>query len=360
LKKNNLKSVIIDIRSNPGGLLEAAVNVCENFIEKGKLIVSTQGRTEGSLQKYFSEKSPILEDIPLVLLVNGLSASASEIVAGAIQDLDRGVILGTNTFGKGLVQTVIPITGDVALKITTAKYLVPSGRSIQDPKRFIKDPKKILPPPEDGEQLDHPKMIDEERKDDSSEVEEKDKPHKKVYYTANGREVYGGGGITPDLIVENEKLNRFEMELLRKTMPFHFAVIYAAKHPELQRGFEVTDEMLQEFENFLKEKDFQYLSEAEAALGNLEEITEQDEYFASISPTIDELRSLITEQKTKELERSKEFIKRQLKQEISAKLWGRRAEVEASFDNDVVIKKAVEILSNLDQYYSILNPNSKK
>ncbi|MFQ6115935.1 MAG: S41 family peptidase, partial [bacterium] len=354
LKKDGLKSLIVDLRSNPGGLLEAAVNACENFVEKGKLIVSTQGRSEGSLQKYYAEKSPILGELPLVLLVNGLSASASEIVAGAVQDLDRGVIIGTNTFGKGLVQTVVPITGDVALKITTAKYLVPSGRSIQDPKRFLKEPKEILLLSKDMEKIGHPEMIDEERLDDSSEKEVKEQPQKQVYHTAHGRVVYGGGGITPDIIVEGEKLNRFEMELLRKTMPFHFAVIYAAKHPELRRGFEVTEEMLQEFENFLKEKDFEYISDAEAALQNLEEITEKKGYFASISPKIDELRSVIMQNKIKEFENSKEFIKQELKKEISAKLWGRRAEVEASFDDDMVIKKAIDVLSNLDHYYSVL------
>ncbi|MFQ5865472.1 MAG: S41 family peptidase [bacterium] len=354
LKRNNLKSLIVDIRSNPGGLLEAAVNVSENFIEKGKLIVSTQGRAEGSLQQYYSEKSPILENVPLALLVNGLSASASEIVAGAVQDLDRGVIIGANTFGKGLVQTVVPISADVALKITTAKYLVPSGRSIQDPKRFLKDPQGILLFAKNGEKLDHPRIIDEARPDDSSEGAKKEEQQKRVYHTANGRVVYGGSGITPDIIVKNEKLNRFEMELLRKTMPFQFAVIYAAKHPELPRGFEVTDEMLREFEDFLEEKDFEYVTEAEIALQNLEEITEQNEYFASLSPTIDEVRSVILKHKTKEFERSKEFIKQELKKEISAKLWGRRAEVEASFDNDLVIKKALEVLSNLEQYYSVL------
>ncbi|MFQ5824258.1 MAG: S41 family peptidase [bacterium] len=360
LKKDNLKSLILDLRSNPGGLLEAAVNVCENFIPKGKLIVSTQGRSQGSLQEYFSEKTPILEDMPLVILVNRLSASASEIVAGALQDLDRGVIIGTNTFGKGLVQTVIPISGDIALKITTARYLVPSGRSIQDAKRFLKNPEDILLLSGDHEQFVHPEIINKERSDNSSAEVEKKKQQKKVFYTANGRKVYGGSGITPDIIVQNENLNRFEIELLRKTMPFQFAVIYAAKHPDLQRGFEVSEKMLNEFDNFLKDKGFEYTSEAEVALQNLEEIAEQSDYLASISPKIDELRSIIIGQKIKKIERSEEFIKQELKQEISAKLWGTRAEVEASFDDDVVIKRAVEVLSNLDEYYSLLKAEESK
>lgn len=355
LKKEDLKSLILDIRSNPGGLLDAAVSVSENFIEKGKLIVSTQGRTEGSIQKYYSEKSPILGDLPLVILVNHLSASASEIVAGAVQDLDRGVIIGTNTFGKGLVQTVVPLSGEAALKITTARYLIPSGRSIQDPKRFIKNPKEVLLNAGVEKQISHPVASDEEQTAKPSNEEKKE-----VFYTANGRKVYGGGGITPDIIVEGEKLNRFEMELLRKTMPFQFAVIYAARHPELKRGFQVSEEILNEFEKFLKEKEFNYASNGEIALQNMEEVAENDGYFASISPTLSELRSVILEQKTKEFEKSKKFIVDELEREISAKLWGTRAELEASFDDDVVIQRAVELLSHLEEYDDLLKIKSKE
>lgn len=354
LKNEGLKALILDLRSNPGGLLEAAVNVCENFTEKGKLIVSTEGRSPGSLQKYYSEKNPILEDMPLVVLVNGLSASASEIVAGAVQDLDRGVIVGTNTFGKGLVQTVIPISGEAALKITTAKYLIPSGRSIQDPNKFNRSSEDVM----------HNAKIDVE--DDENIQEEKpikksdEDTKKKGFHTANGRNVYASHGIAPDIVVEDQQLNRFQIELLRKTMPFQFAVIYAAQHPELQKGFVVTEQMLTEFDNFLKKKNFVYTSEGEEALQKIETLAKRDEYLASAEPSIEELQKLITAQKLKQFEKSKHFIKEELEQEISAKLWGTRAEIEASFDDDEVVQKALTILSDADKYHAILNETKSK
>lgn len=347
LKKEGLKTLILDLRSNPGGLLDAAVSVSENLIDKGKLIVSTEGRTRGSVQKFFSERSPILEELPLVVLVNEYSASASEIVAGAVQDLDRGVIVGTNTFGKGLVQTVVPISEDAALKITTAKYLVPSGRSIQNPKKSIRNTYRLLSSQSVFTEKDEEKIADV-------------KVQSKEYYTANGRKVYGSKGITPDVLVKQESLSRFEKELLRKTMPFQFAVRYAAKHPELQKGFEVSDDILTAFENFIKENEFAYTSESEAALQKIEETAQAKQYLASVSSSIEEIRSVLVSRKAQEFEKSKEFIKEELQQEISAKLWGTRAEVEAGFDQDKTVQKALEILSDLDRYYSYLAGPEKK
>jgi carboxyl-terminal processing protease len=346
LKKDGLKSLILDLRSNPGGLLEAAVDVGENFIEKGELIVSTQGRTPASVQKFYSEKSPILEDLPLVVMVNGFSASASEIVAGAVQDLDRGVIIGSNTFGKGLVQTVIPITSESALKITTAKYLVPSGRSIQDPQKFLKDAEDVL-------QLEGDEG-NTENKSPTTNSNEKPAEKQEVYYTAHGRKVYASHGVTPDILIEDQALSQYETELLRKTKLFQFAVIYATKHPELQRGFEVTDELLAEFQKFLAEQSFEYTTEDELALQKVEELAKENQYLASVSTPIEELRRVMVAEKIKEFDKSKDFIREQLQQEISAKLWGTAAEVEASFDNDPAIQKATELLSNIELYQAML------
>ncbi len=352
LKKEGLKALILDLRSNPGGLLDAAVSVSENFIDKGNLIVSTEGRTRGSAQKFYAEKSPVLEDFPLVVLVNGFSASASEIVAGAIQDLDRGIIVGTNTFGKGLVQTVVPISGEAALKITTAKYLVPSGRSIQDPKKSKKNSFGLLQP-------ENVFSVEEsEEKEDGGKPEEGFQ--NKEYFTANGRKVYASHGITPDVKVEEETLSRFEIELLRKTMPFQFAVRYATKHPELQKGFEVTDEMLIAFKNFLKESKFDYTSDAESALKELEKTTQNAEYLTSISSSVEEIRSMILHQKDKDFDVNIDFVKEELQQEISAKLWGTKAELEAGFDQDKTVQKALEILSDSKQYDSYLTGSKKK
>lgn len=353
LKKEGLTALILDLRSNPGGLLDAAVSVSENFVPKGELIVSTQGRSEGSVQKYYSEKSPILEDLPLVVLVNGYSASASEITAGAIQDLDRGVILGSRTFGKGLVQTVIPLSGDAALKITTARYLVPSGRSIQDPTRYIKDPGKILLSAE-------AEAHNQTEQADSSVTDAEKQASKKAFYTEHGRKVYGGDGIHPDVAVEDEQLSPYELALLRKTMPFQFAVIYAAQHPELQRDFPVSEEMLNEFRGFLKEKGFKYTSQGEEALKGIEEIAQKEGYLASASPSLDELKNIIEQHKITEFTRSHDFIREELEQEISAKLWGTKAKIESTFDDDPVILRAVELLHHTDQYKAILQGKPKK
>lgn len=343
LKKGGLRALILDLRSNPGGLLETAVRVSENFLGKGKLIVSTQGRFAGASKQYHAQKSPILADQPLAILVNGYSASASEIVAGAIQDHDRGLIIGTDTFGKGLVQTVVRITGDASLKITTAKYLLPSGRSIQDPTKFLKDPNGIIYHADDEtEAEDAPLNLQ------PAEGEED------VYDTEHGRKVYPSHGITPDVVVEERPLRPYEVQLLRKTMLFQFAVIYAAKHPELQKGFEVDEAMLSEFEKFLQENGFEYISEAEQTLNRLEQIAEENQYFASISTSYQELRRLILAQKTNEFQKSRDFLREELQEEISAKLWGTRAEVEASMDNDPVIQRALTLLSNEEEYHALL------
>jgi len=345
LKQQGLQALILDLRSNPGGLLEAAVNVCENFIPKDKLIVSTEGRTPGSVQKYLSEKNPILEDLPLAVLVNGLSASASEIVAGAVQDWDRGVIIGANTFGKGLVQTVVPLSSEAALKITTAKYLVPSGRSIQDPRKIMRGSAEVLADraaPVDTVAAEHQSG---RSSDDPSEV----------YHTEHGREVFAQHGITPDVIVEPEKLNRFELELLRKTMPFQFAVIYAAQHPELQRGFEITDEIVMKFKDFLEEKDFQYVSDAERALNEITKIAKEDAFYSMASSDIEDLTRLVLEHKERAFERSRDFIEEELLLEISAKLWGTKAELEAGFKSDPVIQKALAVLSDESKYNTLLH-----
>ncbi len=348
LRKDNLQALIFDLRSNPGGLLDAAVSVSENFLDKGKLIVSTEGRASGSVQRYIAERNPVLEDLPLAVLVNGLSASASEIVAGAVQDHDRGVIVGTRTFGKGLVQTVIPITGEAALKITTAKYLVPSGRSIQDPRRFLAKPDEILY--HSGE-----KMPAGTESLEKTEKEDEDLENGKPYQTENGRAVYGGHGITPDVEIELDSLSSLEIELLRKTMPFHFGVIYAAQHPELLKGFEVSDDMLTEFQSFLQEKNFTYQTEAEAAISRLEKVAEKDVALASVSSSIEEIRAVVLAQKVQEMKKSEEFIREELQKEIVAKLWGAKAEVEAGFENDPAVQKTIEILSDMKKYQKILD-----
>jgi len=353
LKQQGLQSLILDLRSNPGGLLDAAVSVSENFVHKGELIVSTEGRTSASSQKFLAEKNPILGDLPLVVLVNGLSASASEIVSGAIQDLDRGLIIGNNTFGKGLVQTVIPIAGDAALKITTAKYLVPSGRSIQDPKRFLPDPDEILFKPE-GKNGQQATATEKDEKVEKDGEDTETQPTGKVYHTAHGRKVFASHGVTPDIVVEQEDLSQFEIELLRKTMPFQFAVIYAARHSDLERGFVVSDAIVEAFRKFLVEKNFDYTSAGEAAVDRLVKAAHEDDYYEQIQGSVDLIEQELAADKAEEFDKSIDFIREELQKEISAKLWGSMAEIEATFDTDRDIEKAIEVLSDQTTYERLL------
>ena len=259
-----------------GGLLDAAVTVAENFIAQDELIVSTKGRLSASTNEYYSKKNPTLKNLPLIVLVNEFSASASEIVAGAIQDLDRGIIIGTPTFGKGLVQTVIPISREAALKVTTAKYYIPSGRLIQRADRLKNDKAS---------------SFSDANAHSTSEDSAADTTAQNgiVYRTHNGRKVFGGGGIKPDIVVESPKLSQYQFELKRKSMPFHFALTYANEHPDLLKNFEVTEEILAQFKTFLHEKNFSYIAESEKILNDFRKAAQNEGYLKTIEEKLDAL-----------------------------------------------------------------------
>jgi carboxyl-terminal processing protease len=352
LKAQGLKSVIFDLRSNPGGLLESAVEVAENFVKKGDLIVSTKGRVEGSDKEYRSEKDPMLGDLPLVVLVNEWSASASEIVAGAIQDLDQGVIIGVPTFGKGLVQTVVSLNRDAALKITTAKYYIPSGRLIQRERVKPADEYNIFASAED----EHVTTIETEPPK-SSEKAENVPP---IYYTKIGRKVYGGGGIKPDIEVPRDTLSRFESELTRKAVLFNFAVAYVSKHPALKRDFRIEENLLAEFRQFLRDKKFTYTSQSELQLAELKKFAANEGYLSDIQSSLTLLEQALQREKENDFVRSQDFIRRALEREIAAKAFGSKAQVEVTFDDDLVVEKAVEMLQNPAAYDAILSSNKTK
>jgi carboxyl-terminal processing protease len=250
LQGEGMQRMILDLRSNPGGLLEQAVEVSERFIDPGKLIVYTQGRIPGSNQRFVARRSGVHVDLPLVVLVDGSSASASEIVSGAIQDHDRGLVVGETTFGKGLVQRVIPIQAGEggALAVTTAKYHTPSGRLIQ----------------RDYSDLDDYYLANREEESPETEpieaptVPEVKEPPREIYHTTSGREVFGGGGITPDYIVKAPRPSDLWFELNRENLIFDYAVLYVAGHADLEPGFRIDDATMQDFERFLHDKDFEF------------------------------------------------------------------------------------------------------
>lgn len=330
LKQRGMKSLILDLRSNPGGLLSAAVSTSDLFIPKGEMIVYTHGRSAN--REFHASQDPVLENLQLSILVNGASASASEIVAGAVQDLDRGLIIGSRTFGKGLVQTLIPFTNSTGLRITTEKYYVPSGRLIQDVSRLNRDENVLL-------------SEDLELSSDSTKNE-----NGKVYHTKSGRVVYGGGGIKPDIEVELPPLSRFETALIRQSMYFNFAVSYASKFDKNNEQIEITEKTLEEFRNYLKEKEFKYQVEGEEEIKKLQKIAEKNEFGSSFSRNIDELMNSIEQLKGKEFDNHKDVISKSLKREIAAKLLGSKGLVESGFEEDEVLQTALEVMKNPKEY----------
>ncbi len=237
LESRGVRGMILDLRGNPGGLLLEAVSVCEQFLPQGKLLVFTRGRVSGESVEYISKSPRSRKDIPLVLLVDGGTASAAEIVAGAIQDWDLGLIVGTATFGKGSVQRVMDLGGDQALKLTTSYYYTPSGRCIHKKTEDEEPLQRIM-----SGVADEPVNPQDEVPVGSEGGEE--------FRTAGGRTVLGSGGITPDLIVEPTEIPRLAAEVERRRLPFNFAVGYIARNPEMLRP-EVTDEMMISFKEFI-------------------------------------------------------------------------------------------------------------
>lgn len=358
LKDQGLNGLILDLRGNPGGLLDIAVAVADNFVAKGDLIVSTKGRWENTYQEFRSSKEPILGSTPLVVLVDGYSASASEIVAGAVQDLDRGVIVGSETFGKGLVQTVVPLDsrGDSQLKITTAQYFMPSGRLIQRPDIFERGSASVFVL--DGNGKDQNK--DEEEVDQDTLPEEKPEvavkeEAKPKFYTKNHRLVLGSGGISPDVAMKDDNLNRYVIELVRRSMFFNFSLDYVAKHPSLPKDFEVTDQMLQEFYAFTKEKSFDYNPDGFAELEKLEKTAQEEKFYDQMAESFKTIRGEFENVKNWEKENSKTQVVRLLKREIAGKLFGRDTYYEAMFDSDSSLIKAVEVLNNPEEYQQLLH-----
>jgi carboxyl-terminal processing protease len=271
LKSEGMTKLLLDLRGNPGGLLDQAVKVSERFIPEDKLVVYTRGRIPGSDQDYVASKGVERIDLPLIVLVDQSSASASEIVSGAIQDHDRGLVVGQPTFGKGLVQRVIPLQAGGALAVTTAKYYTPSGRLIQRDysdleEYYLHQDEEIAPAPTRDEE----KGPGDARVQPQPEVPAAPAPTE-VFYTASGRKVYGGGGIRPDHLVQANKMPEILLGMIRENVLFDYAVLYANQHPNLTRDFAVDDAVLADFRAHLDRRPYTYdakaFDEAKDAIG---------------------------------------------------------------------------------------------
>ena len=335
LNQKQVKGLILDLRNNGGGLLSQAVETSELFLDKGKLVVYTKGKDEKQTIKYSSQAAPIFADKPLVILVDEGTASASEIVAGAVQDWDRGVIIGNNTFGKGLVQQIFDLPMNAYIKLTVAKYYIPSGRCIQKPEKK----KSSYLPEEDQEQ---------------GKVEELKAREK--FHTKGGRLVFGDGGIAPDIEIKEEtRLSPFQINLERKGTFFDFAVSYLAKHSDLPSDFEMNQNILEDFKQFLKEANFSYKSPLEAELENLGKSIKDEGLDSSSKPALDSLGSLVKREKEKDFERNLEEIKNSIKRDILLNLYGEKAYYEQVIvKTDPYIRKGIEVLKDKKGYEKLL------
>lgn len=313
LTAQGARGMILDLRFNPGGLLEAAQQVSELFLPKDKLIVFTKGRLRSQNHSFYSQaRGKVYDKVPMIVLINGSSASASEIVSAAIQDHDAGLVVGQPSFGKGSVQTVFRLDEDEALKLTTARYYTPSGRSIH------KD--RPRHPAVDG--MAEGEAADEAADDGDAETLAKDPAEREVdrhelekFYTDAGRVVYGGGGIRPDIEIEQDFLGDFEVAVERDGALFSFAVDYASKHPQIPADFQVTDEVFREFATFLKGRE---------KIG---------EYLEVFKLTLDD--KLITD--------NAEFLKRGIRREVARRLHGQQAAYRVAIEADTQLHHALDL-----------------
>lgn len=330
--KHNPKSVILDLRGNPGGLLNEAVNVSNVFVDKDQDIVYTRGKVEEWDKSFKTLMNAIDKEIPLVILTNSGSASASEIVSGSIQDLDRGVIIGQLTYGKGLVQTTRPLSYNTKLKVTTAKYYIPSGRCIQAINYAEKGP--------DGEVKRIPDSL------------------KVAYKTKAGRVVYDGGGIEPDVKIEPELLSNITFTLLEKNLIFNYATIYRAKHPEIKKAleFKLSDADFEDFVNYLSTKEYKYSTDSEKNLEELEKTAKEEKYYEALKDQINELHKKLALDKKNDIYKQKSELISLLEEEIAERYYYRKGRIEASFANDKEIQKAIEVLNNTTTYNTYLSP----
>jgi len=352
LRDKGMTSLIFDMRGNPGGLLDVAVSVLESFVQKGELVVYTKGREGAKRQDYRTRIDPVLGNLPLVVLVDGFSASAAEIVAGAIQDLDRGVIVGSESFGKGLVQTVVNLDsrGDAKLKITTAQYFMPSGRLIQRPEVFNRGRGSVFVNLEKDE--DETEITDEQQGKSKKETEK----NTEKYFTKNNREVHGLGGINPDIIIKNEKTTKYVAELRRKSMFFNFSLNYATDHKdELSASMQITEKIFNDFYQFVAEKEFDYSPDGFKELEKLEKISKEENYYELMQTHFQDMRKEFNNVKQKEKANSVKDIRFLLKRELTAKVLGNDEAYKAGFERDEVLLKAIGILKNQDEYNKTLN-----
>lgn len=329
LKSRQMKKLILDLRDNPGGSLDEAIKISGFFIPKGSLIVDTKGKYKDWDKSYKTSEEPIDPQIPLVVLINEGSASASEIVSGVVQDYDRAVVMGVKSFGKGLVQTVRPLTYNTQLKVTTAKYYTPSGRCVQAI-NYSQKGRTTRP--------------------DSLKV---------AFKTKNGRTVFDGGGVSPDVEVKELETPLVLSALFEKRLLFDFATRFRLQNASLPNGkdFQVSHELFQDFKAFLKERKFDYQTESEKMLDNFKEKAKKENYYEAVKDELEKLTSSYHHDKGLDLDKHKAIVSLALREEIISRYLFQKGRIEASLSNDVQVKKAIELLSEPERYKQYLQRN---
>ena len=333
LKKTyNIESLVLDVRGNPGGLLVEAVEVVSLFVKRGQEVVSTRGRVKQWDNIYTTRQEPVDTLLPLAVIVNRSSASASEIVAGAIQDLDRGIVVGQRTFGKGLVQATRPLSYNAQLKVTTAKYYIPSGRCIQA--------------------LDYT-----HREADGSVGYIPDSLIREYKTLKNKRIVRDGGGVTPDLVALPETLSRIAVTLYVRNLMFSYATLYAHKHDTIAPAgkFTLTDKEYDDYVAYLQDKFFDYQTETELTFLKLKEIASREKYMEDASDEFKALQVKLSHDRFKDLELFKDDVKELLEEEIASRYYYNAGRIANTMQRDTQIRAAVNILREPDKYALVLN-----
>ena len=337
LKKNpDFHYLVFDLRGNPGGLLNEAVNIVNLFVEKGREIVSTKGKIKEWDKTHKATNDPIDLTTPMAVLVNRGSASASEIVSGSLQDLDRAVIIGQRSFGKGLVQQTRPLSYNAQLKVTVAKYYIPSGRCIQ--------------------------ALDYSHKNEDGSVEKVPDSLITAFKTVkNGRIVYDGAGIAPDIALEPEHYANISASLIQKAYIFDYATHYHLTHASIPNpiDFKLTDAEYDEFMSFIKDKEYDYTTKSEKLLEHLKKSTEEDKKFDNVKAEFEALKAKVAHNKTEDLLKYKSEISSLIQEEIASRYKFQKGRLESSLQTDNEVKEAVKVLNDTQKYNDILTTVNK-
>ncbi|MCE8567757.1 MULTISPECIES: S41 family peptidase [Bacteroides] len=336
LKKEGITSLVIDLRGNGGGRLEEAVEIANFFLPRGKVIVTTKGKTKQASNTYKTLREPLDLDIPITVLVNGGTASASEILSGAFQDFDRAVIVGSRTFGKGLVQTTRPLPYGGVMKLTTSKYYIPSGRCVQ--------------------------AIDYKHRNEDGSVGIIPDSLTTVFHTAAGREVRDGGGVMPDIEVKQEKLPNILFYLVRDNLIFDYATQYCLKHPSIPspQEFKVTDADYNDFKAMVKEADFKYDQQSEKIMKTLKEAAKFEGYLDEASEEIKALEKKLTHNLDRDLDYFSKDIKSMIADEIIKRYYYTRGGIIQQLKDDDGLQAALKILADPVKYKETLSAPVKK